>query len=148
MEFDPEVYEDTYTNMELALDRGDEGPNFAKVTKRLKDAKGQPIGTANENPILDTRMYEVEYLDGYKTSLAANTIAENLFAQVDAEGNRHVLFDIIVDHRTDGKEVKQQDAFTTNSRGVNRRRETTKGWEMLIQWKYGSTTWVSLKDIK
>ena len=146
--FDPEVYEDTYTNMELALDRGDEGPTFAKVTKRLKDAEGRPIGTANDNPILDTRMYEVEYLDGYKTSLTANTIAENLFAQIDTEGNRHVLFDMIVDHRTDGKEVKQQDAFTTNSRGVKRRRETTKGWEMLIQWKDGSTTWVALKDIK
>ena len=32
--------------------------------------------------------------------------------------------------------------------GTKCRRETTKGWEMLIEWKDGSTNWVSLKDIK
>ena len=32
----------------------------------------------------------------HKASLAANAIAENLFAQIDDEGNRHVLFDEIV----------------------------------------------------
>ena len=31
---------------------------------------------------------------------------------------------------------------------MRRRQETTAGWEMLVQWKYGSTTWVSLKDMK
>ena len=108
----------------MALDRGDQGPTYARVTKRLKDAEGRLILTASDNPILDTRMYEVEYVYGYKTSLNANTIAENLFAQVDIEGNRHVQFDEIVDHRTNGKEVKQQDAFTTNTKGVKRRRET------------------------
>ena len=88
--------------MELAFDRGDNIPSFAKVTKRLRDAQGLPIGTANENPILDTNMYEVEYLDGFTTSMAANSIAENMFAQVDEAGNRHVLFDEIVEHQCDG----------------------------------------------
>ena len=46
--------------MELVFDRGDDGPSFAKVTKRLRDAQGLPIGAANDNPILDTCMYEVE----------------------------------------------------------------------------------------
>ena len=32
--------------------------------------------------------------------------------------------------------------------GTKCRRETTKGWELLIEWKDGSTNWVSLKDIK
>ena len=82
--------------MELAFNRGDDGPSFAKVTKRLRDAQGLPIGTANDNPILDTRIYEVEYLDGFTTSMAANSIAENMFAQVDKEVNFHVLFDEIV----------------------------------------------------
>jgi hypothetical protein len=58
---------------------------------------------------------------------AANAIAENLYAQVDEEGNRHVLFDEIIDHRTNGREVKQQDAFVVTSNGNKRRRETTFG---------------------
>ena len=52
----------------------------------IKGKYGLPIGTASENPILDPRMYEVEYLDGYKTAMAANAIANNLFAQVDQDG--------------------------------------------------------------
>ena len=93
-------------------------------------------------------MYEVEYLDGFTTSMAANSIAENMFAQVDEEGNRHALFDEIVEHRCDGNQVKMQDSFSTNSRVVKRRRTTTKGWEILVKWKYGSTTWIALKDMK
>ena len=97
--------------MELDIYRGKDGPAFARFTKQLKDAEGCPIGVANDNPILDTQMYEVKSANGYKAIFAANTIAENLFAQVDSEGNRHVLFDDITDHRTDGKEFKQQDDF-------------------------------------
>jgi hypothetical protein len=97
-------------NMELALPSGDGAqPAFARVTKQLRGANGLLIGTAHDNPILDSWMYEVEYQDGHKLAMAANVIAQNLFAQVDAEGNCHVLFDEIIDHRTDGKEVKQQD---------------------------------------
>ena len=79
--FTPDVFGDTYLNMELAIPRGgDDGPEFAKVTKQLKDKDGLPIGTANDNPILDTRMYEVEYPDGHKALLATNAIAENFCA--------------------------------------------------------------------
>ena len=147
-EFSPDVFDDTYLNMELALPRSGGEIEFAKVTKRLRDKDGLPIGTANDNPILDTRIYDMEIPDGHKSSLAANAIAENLFAQVDDEGNRHVLFDEITSHRTNGKELKQQDAFITTSQGTKRRKETTIGWEMLVQWKDQSTTWVSLKDMK
>ena len=62
--FTSEIMGDTYMNMEVTLPRDTEGPDFAHVTKRLKDANGLPIGTANENPILDTKMYEVKFVDG------------------------------------------------------------------------------------
>ena len=146
--FTPDMY-NTYLQMELALPQGDSlEPRLAKVTKRMKDANGIPNGTAHDNPLLDTRMYEAEYVDGEKAALSRNHIAENLFAQVDDEGNRHVLMHEIIDHRTNGQEVKQQDAFLTTKMGTKRRRETTKGWELLVEWKDGSTTWVALKDMK
>ena len=146
--FTPDVY-DTYLNMELAIPQGDSlEPRLARVTKRLRDANGLPIGLANENPILDTRMYEIEYLDGERTSLAANNIAENLFAQIDDEGNCQVLMDEIIGHRSNELAVKQQDAFITTNTGTKRRRETTKDWELLVRWKDGGTDWIALKDIK
>ena len=112
--------------MELALPRDGAEVQFGRVAKRLRDKDGLPIGTANDNPILDTRMYEVEFQDGHRASLAANAIAENLFAQIDDEGNRHVLFSEIVDHRTNGKQVMQQDAFVTTRTGTQRRRDKHK----------------------
>ena len=146
--FAPDVY-NTYLNMELAIPQGDSlEPRLARVTKRLKDANGLPIGLANENPILDTRMYEVQYLDGEKASLVANNIAENLFAQIDDEGNCQVLMDEIIGHQSNEHAVKQQDAFITTKTGTKRRKETTKGWELLIRWKDGGTDWIALKDIK
>jgi hypothetical protein len=146
-EFDPDSY-DGYINMELAMDRGGDEPELARVTKRLKDNNGNPIGIANNNPILDTRLYEVEYLDGHRAALSANTIAENILAQVDHDGHRQLLFDQIIDHRKDGNELTEGEAKITNSSGVSRNIETTKGWECLISWQDGSTTWSKMKDIK
>ena len=122
--------------MELALPQGDSlDPRMARVTKRLKDANGISIATTDDNPLLDTRMYEVEYLDGERASLSANHIAEILFTQVPDEGNRN------------GQEVKHQDAFIMTRTSTERRRETTKGCEILIEWKGRSTNWVTLKVV-
>ena len=93
-------------------------------------------------------MYEVEYLDGEHASLSANHIAENLFAQVDDEGNWQVLMKEIIDYCTNRQEVKQQDAFITTMTGTKRRRESTRGWEIFIEWKDGSMNWVALKDVE
>jgi len=131
-----------------ALPRDDEGPELARVVKRLRDKNGLPIGTANDNPILDSRIYEVEYLNGHRAALAANTIAVNMFAQVDDEGHRTLLLEDVVNHRVNGREVKKADGFITSPNGGRRKKETTKGWEILIQWKDGSTTWEALKDVK
>ena len=93
--------EATYTGMELGLPRKDDGAlEHAIVKRRALDVEGKPIGKPNMNPILDSRQYEVEFLNGDTEILTANTIAENLLAQVDEEGHRQMLLDEIIDHRT------------------------------------------------
>ena len=145
--FDPDTYDD-YINKEISVDQGDVHPVRATVTKRLKDNRGNPIGTAHPNPIMDSRMYEVEFADGHKQAMAANIIAENMYASVDEQGHRHLLLDMIVGHRRSGDAVSKENAFARTSGGSKRRRETTKGWQILCQWKDGSTTWNKLKDVK
>ena len=93
-------------------------------------------------------MYEVEFLNEHKQALSANVIVENMFASFDEEGHRHLLLDSIIDARRTDMAIKKEDAFITSSNGVKRQRETTKGWEILVQWKDGSTTWSKLKDMK
>ncbi len=145
--FDPDSY-DQYLNTEFAVDNGEDHRKFAKVTKRLSDKNGIPIGTANDNPLLDTRMYEVEHTDGRKQALAANVIAENIFATVDNMGRQELQMDTIIGHRKSTDAISKGKEFIKASNGVNRRIETTKGWEILIQWNDGSTTWNKLKDVK
>ena len=43
----PEVFNDTYLNMELALPRDGGETTVVRVTKRLKDVNGLPIGTSH-----------------------------------------------------------------------------------------------------
>ena len=73
--------------MELALLKDGESAQFAKVTRRLRDANGLPNGVAHDNPMLDTIIYEVKYNDSHKASFTAKTIAKNLFSKADEEGN-------------------------------------------------------------
>jgi hypothetical protein len=94
-------------------------------------------------------MYEVEFPSGQTEAFLANIIAENMFAQVDDEGHRNVLMKDIIDHHKNGRAVEAEDAFiTTSHNGVKRRRETTIGWELLVHWRDGSTSWLPLKDLK
>lgn len=51
-EYTQDVLDDTYLDMKLALPRDGDGPEFVRVTKRLRDANRLPIGTAHDNPIL------------------------------------------------------------------------------------------------
>ena len=64
--FDPESFNNNYLNMKVALDRQGEGPEFARVTKRLKEKDERPIGTASKNLILDSQIYKVKYEYAHK----------------------------------------------------------------------------------
>ena len=61
--------------------------------KHARDNYNNVIGHANENSILDTRGYVVEFEDGEQAELAANTIAQSMYYQCDPDGNQYVIFD-------------------------------------------------------
>ena len=91
---------DPYLNMELGIRLTDEESlQHARVKQRAVDDEGRPLGVPSNNPLLDHRQYKVEFLDGRTEVLTANIIAENLLAQVDDEGHRHLMIDEIEDHR-------------------------------------------------
>ena len=49
-----------------------------------------------------------------------------MFAQVYGEGDIHVLFEEIADHKNEGSEVNNQDDIFTTVNGNKLRQETTK----------------------
>ena len=99
------------------------------------------------NPILDTRTYEVEFPDGQTAKYSANIIAENMYAQCDAEGNQYLLLKEIVDWKKSSSATAPADMYVT--RGSNRHFcKTTKGWHLCVEWKDGTTSWERLADLK
>ena len=77
---------DNYLWMELLMNSGGNTSELARVAKRLCDDYGNPIGTAHENLIIETGVYELEYTNGYTVPVSAN-IYFNLFYQVNNEGH-------------------------------------------------------------
>ena len=138
---------DPYLDMELGIQRG-EDLQHANVKRRGVGEDGTPLGVANNNPLLDSLKYEVEFIDGQIEVLTANLIAENLLAQVDDEGHRYILIDEIEDHRTTSEALPKSSGTYHTRAGIERRKRTTKGWEFYIIWKDGSGDWVKMKDLK
>ena len=83
-DFTPEAY-DQHLTASLNLPHG--GERVKRIVKgRKRDADGRPIGKQHLNPLLDTRLYKVEFPDGSTEAITANLIAETLWSQVDNEG--------------------------------------------------------------
>ena len=118
-----------------------------RVTRRARNQDGELEGTSNANPILDTRVYQVEFPDGGVKEFSANAIAENMYAMCDADGHQHMLFDSIVADMVDENAVQKGDRFVIKN-GKRYRRRTTIGWKLCVRWKDGSTSWERLADLK
>jgi Reverse transcriptase (RNA-dependent DNA polymerase) len=138
---------DRMINMELALPQGD-SLKLAKVIRRSVNHEGKFTGTYDENPLLNSMTYDVEFPDGEVKEYSANVIAENLLSQVDTEGSHLNIFDCILEHKSNDTALTQEDAYLVTSSGQRRIRKTTEGWMFLVQWKDGSQLWVPLKDMK
>ena len=52
--------EDSYLGMALGIRRDDEGLHHAKVKRRVVDEDNKPIGRPSNNPLPDSRKYEVK----------------------------------------------------------------------------------------
>jgi hypothetical protein len=111
-EMDTEAY-DQYISAQVLLPTGDT-MKTGKVLKRKLDGDGRLIGRANSNPLLDSRVYEVEFSDGTVKEYAANLVAEAIFAQVDDEGRQFVLIDSIIDHQSDGSAIQRDDMYVVH----------------------------------
>ena len=145
-DYTPEAY-DQYLTAKVLLPHGGESAR-ATVVARAKDADGVPIGRRNPNPLLDTRLYQVEYDDGSIDTVTANLIAENIYSQVDGEGRTLEIFADIVDHRSNGHAIQKEEGHFMDKYGRSHKKRTTKGWDLQVEHKGGGTSWIPLKDLK
>ena len=86
-----------YVNASVILPRGNSYAR-GKVVGRKRDAYGNGVGRTYENPILDTREYQVDFDDGEVSKLTENVIAESMYAACDDSGNEYLMMDLIVEY--------------------------------------------------
>jgi hypothetical protein len=138
---------DNYIGANIVLPGNDGEEVLAVVKGRKRGINGELIGESNANPILDTRIFHVEFPDGHLEEYSTNKIAEALYSQIDEQGNSTGIFHEICDHRKSDKAVKVSDGFVTSG-STPKPVITTKGWDLKIQWKDGSYDWIPLSQIK
>jgi hypothetical protein len=112
-------------------DGGKETRPVGKVVGRKHKDDGTLVGSYHPDQRLDTRQYEVEFNDGTREAYVYNTIAQALYSELDADGERWYSFDSIVGHKKgEGGSGK------------------TKGWLLEILWNEGYTTWETLSAMR
>jgi hypothetical protein len=145
---DLETY-DKYLNAEFIVNRADgEAIKARGVRKRIRTDTGELVGREHTSPLFDTRAYECVLDDGTIDRYTANIIAENLYSQCDSEGRSMKVLDEIVDHRSDNSAVTIADGYTTGRAGNRIPTITTRGWQLLCQWRDGSSDWIPLVELK
>ena len=118
IEFTPDSF-DEYLTAQVMLPIGGDMVK-GEVVHRERDANGQPVGLCNANPLLDTREFCVQVPDGSTASYLANTIAENLYSQVDE------LLDEVIDH------VRKENVISLDDlqNMPFSKHQTTEGWKI------------------
>ena len=104
-----------YIGAEILLPRGDE-VSRGHVVMWSCNFNGNVIGRVHVNPIMDTRMYQVEFTGGKVTELTTNIIAASAYTQCNTDGNEYLLLDMQVDYWKDNKAISLTDQQITVQR--------------------------------
>ena len=100
------------------LVQAEEGHVSGKVTKWVFGPDGKVAGKYDDNPYLNSIMYEVELADGRIKEYGANIIAENMLTQVVSDGFSLSLMEGMIDYkRDDSVAIPKTDKYITTSMG-------------------------------
>ena len=112
----------------ILLPRGNEMP-WGHVVAWCHVANGNVMGRVNAKPILDTRMCQVEFSEGYVTEVTTKVVAELIDTQCYADGNEYFVLDSLIDYCKDVKEIfltEQQ----TSIQGRSVIHKSAAGWQI------------------
>ena len=103
------------------------------VKRRKKDGdSGLLQGKAQENPLLDIRLYEVEMPDGTYADYHAKNLIENIYNSVDDFGYSEQSMNEIIDYRRNTGAIDKRDGWVRTQYGSTKRVITAKGWHLKI----------------
>ena len=100
---------------------------MARVTKCVKDNKGNPRGIEHPALFADQSLFEIQFPNGRTEYLEENLISENMLSQVYSEINHYQLLKDISYHSMYGSGLKRSDVFIRSRGGNLQAKKTTRG---------------------
>ena len=88
---------------------------------------GNVVGSFNHKKMLDSRIYDIMFMDGTVQQLAANRIALSMYEYVESEGFTTKILDQVHRHRKTVEEIEKSVGYVRGSKGRRSRGITTKG---------------------
>ena len=95
---------------------------------------------------MDTHQYKVEFPGGETTELAANIIAELMYAQCDVDGNEYLLLQACNDHRNNGSALNVK-----NKKKLSKGKKSSESQQLVGTYVASgrrSTAWETLSNLK
>ena len=138
---------DKLINAEILLQLDDKMV-MGKVKGRSLGDDGKVVGSYDDNPILNSIIYDIEFPDGQVKEYSANILAENMLSQVDDNGHNRLMMDAITDFKKDPTAAPMEDKYLFTTTGQRRLRKMTLGWWFLVRWKDETESWVKLAELK
>ena len=80
-----------------------------KFIGQKRNAFINAVGRMNDNPILDTRKFRVEFDDGEFSELTENVITESMHDACDDYEIEYVMMDYIVEYQKNDKDISVPD---------------------------------------
>ena len=122
------TYFDEYINTELMLASEGKGMVAARVIKKSLGPDGNAVGVFNHNKMLDTRIYDIMFMDGTVQQLAANIIALSMYEHVNSEVFTTKILDQVQRHIKTDEAIEKSDGYTKDSKGRRSKKITTNGY--------------------
>ena len=71
-----------------------------------------------------------------------------MYEHVDSEGFTTKILYQFQRHRKTNEAIEKSDGYTKDSKEIISREITTKGYDLLTKFIYGSESWIPLADLK
>ena len=98
--------------------------------------------------MLDSRIYDIMFMDGTVQQLAANRISLSMYEHVDSEGFTTQVLDQVQRHLNTDEAIEKSDGYVKDSKVRRSRRITTKVYDFLTKFRDGSESCIPLADLK
>ena len=99
------------------LSKEGEGMVAARVVRRSLGPDGNDVVYFNHNKMLDTRIYDIMFMEGTFQQLAANRIALSMYKHVDSEGFVTKILDQVQRHQKTDEAIEKSDGYIKDSKG-------------------------------